>query len=52
MIFPGGITLTEMGSDHFMMDRHLDIIAIALASTVIQWLEDQTQAPHVAREFK
>jgi hypothetical protein len=25
MILPSGITLTEIGSDHFLMDRHLDV---------------------------
>jgi hypothetical protein len=40
MIFPGGITLTELGSDHFLMNDHLDVTAIALAITIIQWLEN------------
>jgi hypothetical protein len=40
MIFPGGITLTELGSDHFLMNDHLDVTAVALAITVIQWLEN------------
>jgi hypothetical protein len=40
MIFPGGITLIELGSDHFLMDQHLDVTAVALAITVIQWLEN------------
>jgi hypothetical protein len=39
MIFPGGITLAEVGSDHFLFDQHLDVTAVALAITVIQWLE-------------
>jgi hypothetical protein len=40
MIFPGGITLAELGSDHFLMDQHLDVTAVALAMTVIRWLEN------------
>ena len=40
MIFPGGITVTELGSDHFLMDQHLDVTAVALAISVIRWLEN------------
>ncbi len=40
MIFPGGITLAELGSDHFLLDQHLDITAVALAITVVRWLEN------------
>jgi hypothetical protein len=39
MIFPGGITLAEMGSDHLRLSNHLDIAGVALAMTVINWLE-------------
>jgi hypothetical protein len=39
MIFPGGVTLTELGSDHFMRRKPLDIVTVALAITVINWLE-------------
>jgi len=38
-IFPGGVTLAELGSDHFLLGAHLDITAVALAITVISWLE-------------
>ena len=38
-IFPGGVTLAELGSDHFLLGAHLDITAVALAITVIHWLE-------------
>jgi hypothetical protein len=44
MIFPGGVTLTEIGSDHFLMDQHLDVTAVALAITVIRWLDDGSLA--------
>jgi hypothetical protein len=40
MIFPGGLTLAELGSDHFLLNEHLDITAVALAITVIRWLEN------------
>jgi hypothetical protein len=38
-IFPGGVTLTELGGDHFMRNKPLDIATVALAITVINWLE-------------
>jgi hypothetical protein len=40
MIFPGGVTLTQLGGDHFMRNRPLDISTVALAITVINWLEN------------
>jgi hypothetical protein len=39
MIFPGSVTLTELGSDHFMRNRRLDVVTVALALTVIHWVE-------------
>jgi hypothetical protein len=39
MIFPRGVTLAELGSDHFLLDGHLDITAVALMATVIHWVE-------------
>jgi hypothetical protein len=41
MIFPGGVTLFELGSDHFLFNQHLDITAVALAITVTRWLENR-----------
>ena len=38
-IFPGGVTLTELGGDHFMRNKPLDIVTVALAIAVIGWLE-------------
>jgi hypothetical protein len=38
-IFPSGVTLAELGSDHFLLGAHLDTTAVALAITVIRWLE-------------
>jgi hypothetical protein len=40
MVFPGGVTLTQLGSDHFMSNRPLDMSTVALAITVINWLEN------------
>ena len=40
MIFPRGVTLVELGGDHFMRNRPLDIATVALAITVIGWLEN------------
>lgn len=40
MIFPGGVTLFELGADHFMRNRPLDIATVALAITMIGWLEN------------
>ncbi len=44
MVFPGGITVTEIGSDHFMGDRDRDIVAVALTTTVIRWLDGAVDA--------
>jgi hypothetical protein len=40
MVFPSGVTLVELGADHFMRNRPLDIATVALAITVIAWLEN------------
>jgi hypothetical protein len=45
MIFPRGVTLTELGSDHFLLGEQLDITAVALAITVIRWLENPDHQP-------
>jgi len=39
MIFPGGVTLAEVGSDHLRLNDHIDVAGVALAVTVINWLE-------------
>lgn len=38
-IYPGGVTLAELGSDHFLSSREHDILTIALVTSVIRWLE-------------
>lgn len=40
MIFPGGVTLAELGSDHFLRYKPADSTAVALAITVTRWLEN------------
>jgi hypothetical protein len=47
MIFPGGVTLAEVGSDHLRLNDHIDIAGVALAVTVINWLEshDHQKSP-------
>jgi hypothetical protein len=40
MIFPGGVTLAELGSDHFLRNRPTDSTAVALAITVTHWLQN------------
>jgi hypothetical protein len=39
MIMPGGVTLADLENDHFMRGKPLDITTVALALTVIRWLE-------------
>ena len=39
MIFPGGVTLGDLGNDHFMRGKPLDITTVSLVVTVIGWLE-------------
>src|SRR5262245_40672339 len=38
-IIPGGVTVADLGNDHFMRGRPVDITSVALALTVIRWLE-------------
>jgi hypothetical protein len=44
MIIPRGVTLTELGSDHFLINEHLNVKSVALAITLIRWLEEPDQA--------
>ena len=39
MIFPGGLTLPRLGSDHMQMNNNLDIVTVALIMTVVDWLK-------------
>ncbi len=37
MIFPGGITVPEIGLDHFLLDQDLDAATVGLVTTVMHW---------------
>jgi len=37
MIFPGGITVAELGLDHFLLDQHLDAATVGLVTAVMDW---------------
>jgi hypothetical protein len=41
LIFPGGVTLAQLGRDHIQLNDGVDITAVALALTVVDWLENQ-----------
>jgi hypothetical protein len=41
LIFPGGVTLAQLGRDHLQVNDGVDITAVALALTVVGWLENQ-----------
>ncbi len=42
MIFPGGITVAELGLDHFLLDQNLDAATVGLVTAVIGWTGDST----------
>jgi len=42
MIFPGGITLVQLGSDHIKLNDHIEVNSVALAITVVEWVETRT----------
>jgi hypothetical protein len=54
MIIPGGVTLTELDEDHLMRGKPVDIATVALAITVIRWLENPdlelVRGPHSGNE--
>ena len=41
LIFPGGVTLVQLGRDHIQVNNGIDITAVALALTAVGWLENQ-----------
>ncbi len=41
MIFPGGLTVAELGLDHFLLDRQIGVTTVALTMTVIRWIEER-----------
>jgi hypothetical protein len=50
LIIPGSPTLVELGRDHFLLDEHVDVTTVALAITVIRWLENHD--PKMSRPEK
>jgi hypothetical protein len=46
MIYPGGVTLTRLGSDHMGMNKHIDVATVAVAMTVIEWFKYHDQIVH------
>jgi hypothetical protein len=40
---PHAPTLAELGRDHFLLDEEIDVRTIALAITVIRWLESRNE---------
>jgi hypothetical protein len=43
-IVPGGLTIVELGLDHFFLHPEIDLKTIALAHTVIRFLEQRSSA--------
>ena len=42
MIFPGGITVAELGLDHFLLDQNLDAATVGLVTAVMRWTGEST----------
>jgi hypothetical protein len=40
LILPGGLTVAEVGRDHFMLDEQIDVRTVALAIAVMRWLQN------------
>jgi hypothetical protein len=38
-IFPSGVTVVELGRDHFLLDVEMDVTTVALTNTIISWIE-------------
>jgi len=39
-IFPGGITIAQLGSDHIQINDNIELASVALAMTVVGWLQN------------
>lgn len=44
MIYPGGITLAEVGVDHFLLDQDLDAATVGLIAAVVDWTGESMPA--------
>jgi hypothetical protein len=52
LIVPSGVTLAELGRDHFLLDDDIDVRTVALAITVVKWLDNrQTLSLHGSRRI-
>jgi hypothetical protein len=40
LILPSGVTLAELGRDHFLLVDQIEVTTVALAMTVICWLDE------------
>ena len=43
LIAPGGLTLAELGRDHFLLDEEIDVTTVAMAITMIRWLGGESE---------
>jgi hypothetical protein len=49
MILPGGVTVAELGLDHFLLDQNLDAATVGLVVAVMRSTEESaTRALHVS----
>jgi hypothetical protein len=39
-IFPGGITIAQLGSDHIQINDNIELASVALTMTVVGWLQN------------
>jgi hypothetical protein len=46
-IYPGGVTLTELGMDHFIL-YNVETLTVSLVSTIIRWLENPADTVAIA----
>lgn len=49
MILPRALTLADLGRDHFLLDKHMDVTVVALTTTIIRWLEHDERKATSAR---
>jgi hypothetical protein len=45
LMAPAGLTLVELGSDHFLLAERMDLKTIALTTAVIRWIESRMPVP-------
>jgi hypothetical protein len=50
LIYPGAATLAELGRDHFLVDDQTDGATIALALTIVQYLDQRGRDSPPVRE--